>query len=115
MHDEAAHDQWLAKSVQNWLLAVLRFAVTLDVADKQTILAMARDMDRFGSWPDQSPFTFFIRTSTELCNAIAISEDPGRTAILKRHLKMIEDRHLRHVMAAAVGLDNSLRACAQPR
>jgi len=78
-------------------------------SDKQTVLTLAMELDRLGTQSDRSPFTFFYRTSMDICRAISISEDPSRIAILKRCLKMIENRHFRHVMAAAFGLDH----CAQ--
>jgi len=44
MSDLTARDEW----VRNWLLAILRFAVTLQQADRAGVLAMAKDMDRRG-------------------------------------------------------------------
>jgi hypothetical protein len=88
--------------VKNWLLAILRFAVTLEQADRNTVLAIAREMDRCGS--PAGSFGFFDKTSTELCNAITDNDDPQRAAILRRHFRRIDDHRLRRTFEAATGL-----------
>ena len=50
---------------------VLRYAVTLDNADRLAVLRIAREIDRL--YPRQegsTEFEFFRRTSAELCAAI---------------------------------------------
>jgi hypothetical protein len=100
--DGVAQPEWLAKRVQYWSLAVLRFAVTLEKPEKQSILMMAAEMDQLGSWQNHSPFTFFVRTSIELCRAIEDTKDPNRTAVLSRYFNWIEHRRLKQAMAGAV-------------
>ena len=39
----------LPRAVEEWLLSVLRFAITLDEVDRAAVLAAAADMDRRGS------------------------------------------------------------------
>jgi hypothetical protein len=68
MRDAAAHEERRTKKVRDWLLAILRFAVTLEQADRATVVTMAKEMDGFGS-RDQTAFAFFVRTSSEFCNA----------------------------------------------
>jgi hypothetical protein len=31
-------------------------------------------------------FSYFVRTGTDVCRAVAYRDDPGRTAIVRRHL-----------------------------
>jgi hypothetical protein len=84
------------------LLAILRFAVTLEQTDRAAVLAMAEKMDQLGWYANATAFAFFIRTSTELCDAIADRDDPKRIAVFRRHLKRIEDRRLRRALEAAL-------------
>ena len=48
------------RSRYHWLLAILRFAVTLEQTDRATVVTI--EMDGSGS-RDQSAFAFFVRTS----------------------------------------------------
>jgi hypothetical protein len=70
---------------------------------------MAEEMDRLGYGPCRSPFTFFLRTSRELRRAIADMEHPARVAVLRRHLKAIDDRRLRQAMAALLNVHRGQR------
>jgi hypothetical protein len=105
MSDAAAQQEWRNKWVRHWLLAILRFAVTLEQADRAAALAVAEEMDRVG-WrsEDQPTFKFFGRTSTELCSAIADKENPKTVAVLRLHLKRIDDHRLRRALEAAIEL-----------
>ena len=105
MSDAAAQQEWRNKWVRHWLLAILRFAVTLEQTDRAAALAVAEEMDRVG-WrsEDQPTFKFFGRTSTELCSAIADREDPKTVAVLRLHLKRIDDHRLRRALEAAIEL-----------
>jgi hypothetical protein len=98
MSDLTARDEW----VRNWLLAILRFAVTLQQADRAGVLAMAKDMDRRGVGVASTAFAFFARTSNELCDVIADRDDPKRVTTLRRHLGRIDDRRLRRALEAAI-------------
>jgi len=97
-------DSWRAKKVKDWLLAILRFAVTLEQADKFTVLAIADEMDRSGFRVNNTAFTFFGRTSSALCRAIADQDDPQRVAILRYYINRIDDHRLRRALAAAIDL-----------
>jgi hypothetical protein len=62
---------WLAGTLRAWHLAVLRYAVTLDNADRLAVLRIAREIDRlYPRQQDSTEFEFFRRTSAELCAAI---------------------------------------------
>jgi hypothetical protein len=107
MSDMAAQEEWRTMKVRDWLLATLRFAVTLEQTDRDTVLAIAKDMDRSGSRVASTAFAFFIRTSTELCNAIVDKGDPKRVATLRRHLRRIGDHRLRRALEAVIGFGDT--------
>jgi hypothetical protein len=107
MYDRLERHGWHTTKVRDWLLAIVRFAVTLDESDKQTILAIAQEMDGLGSLPGRSSFSYFARTSHELCRAIADRDNPNGTAILRRHLGTIDDRRLRQMTASAIDLEGA--------
>jgi hypothetical protein len=94
--------EWPAQKVREWLLAILRFAVTLDQADLATVQAVAIEMDRLGSQPDATTFAFFARSSAEFGHAIANKDDPNSIAVLRRQLARIDDRRLRRALEAAL-------------
>src|SRR5215470_17041666 len=89
---------------RDWLLAILRFAVTRERADRLIVLSMACELDRFGMSGATATLTFFTRTSIELCNAIADKNGPERDAILRRQLARIDDCRLKRSLEAAVEL-----------
>lgn len=101
-----------AQRVRDWLLAILRFAITLDDKDRVTVLAMAGELDRPGMGQAATAFAFFTRTSTEFCNAIADKNDPNRIAVLRRQLARIDDYRLRCALEAAIDIGP---AGTQPR
>ena len=60
------------KALCAWQLALLRFAITMDNADRLAVLAIAAELDAAGTRPSARPaFKFFYNASTELCHAIA--------------------------------------------
>ncbi|MDI1343349.1 MAG: hypothetical protein PSV22_04495, partial [Pseudolabrys sp.] len=77
-----SRQEWPAQKVREWLLALLRFAVTLDQADLATVQAIAIEMDRLGSHLDTATFAFLARSSAEFCHAIANKDDPNSIALL---------------------------------
>ena len=101
------------KRVRNWLLAILRFAVTAEQNDRAIVLAIAKEMDR--SELHATAFAFFVRTSTELCNAIADRNDPRRVATLTRHLSRIDDHRLRRVLQAAIEFEQAATTSSKGR
>ncbi|MGC2779968.1 MAG: hypothetical protein WA418_30450, partial [Bradyrhizobium sp.] len=60
-----------ARLLRAWHLAILRFALTRDNADRLGVLAAANEIDRLGRqhWAGEG-FSFFRMTSAELCAAI---------------------------------------------
>jgi hypothetical protein len=101
---------WAAKQVREWLLLLLRFAITSDPKDRSATLALADEIDARGlGWRPSAP-SFFRRTSNDVCKAITALDDPKRTAILKRHLARIDNPVLRRAFRAAVNFDERTAA-----
>jgi hypothetical protein len=97
--------EWRAKTLRAWQLAILRFAVTLDNADRLAVMAIAGEIDRLGPPHDSKPdFSFFHRTSAELCAAILTPNELSPT-VLRQYLARIDDDRLKHVFAATIEAD----------
>jgi hypothetical protein len=110
MYDGLDRNGWHGRKIRDWLLAIVRFAITLEQTDRQAALAIAQEMDGLGFLPGRSSFSYFVRTSTDLCRAIANRDDPSRTAILRRHIGAIDDRRLRQVTASAIDIEGGSQA-----
>jgi hypothetical protein len=96
---------WAARQVREWLLLLLRFAVTSDPKDQSATLALADEIDARGvEWRPSAP-SFFRRTTNDVCKAITALDDPKRAAILKRHLARIDNPALKRAFRAAVNFD----------
>jgi hypothetical protein len=91
--------------IRQWLFAILRFAITLEQTDRAAALAVAGEIDGRGSVTTGSGYTFFVRTSVKLCDAIAEKGDPEAIATLRAHLRNIEHLPLRRAFEAALELD----------
>jgi hypothetical protein len=104
---------WYAKTLRAWQLAILRFAVTLDNADRLAVLAIAREIDRLDSREDNGEFAFFRRTSAELCAAIQAPGEPA-SAVLGQYLERIDDDRLKRVFAAAIKADQPVSPATKP-
>ncbi len=105
---------WYAKTLRAWQLAILRFAVTLDNADRLAVLAIAREIDRLDPRQDDNgEFAFFRRTSTELCAAIQEPGEPA-SAVLRQYLERIDDDRLKRVFAAAIEADQPVSPANKP-
>jgi len=104
MSSGVAGSDWHARVLRAWQLAVLRFAVTSDDADRLSVMAIASQIDSLGSQQhSKSDFDFFRRTSAELCAAIV---QPNELApVLWQYVARIEDDRLKRAFAAAIGAD----------
>jgi hypothetical protein len=91
--------------VEDWLLAILRFAITREEADRAAILAMAAEMDQLGAHAARSDFAFFARTSVEICDLIVGKDHPERIAALRRHIGMIDNDRLRRALEAVLEIE----------
>jgi hypothetical protein len=93
---------WQDGRIREWLLLLLRFAITCDPKDKAAALAMA---DALGQQCHPSAPTFFRRTTEEVCRAIIAPDDPRRISILKKHIGRIDDPRLRRAFHAVVDIE----------
>ena len=108
MRDSSAQAECRTKTVRDWLLAILRYAVTLHDADRSAVLVIAEEIDKLGSHAEEPPaFKFFRRTSIELCSAILDAQNSNKSAVLHLHLKRIDDCRLRRAFEAAIDEDTS--------
>jgi hypothetical protein len=95
-----------AKALRAWQLALLRFAITMDNADRLALLAIAAELDAPGSRPSGRPaFKFFYTASAELCHAIINLQHSTSNAVLQRYLSRTDDERLKHALAAALAID----------
>jgi hypothetical protein len=101
---------WRDRKVREWLLLLLRFAVTREPSDRSATLAVAEELDSLGMRRKRTAPSFFLRTSNEICEAIlAVGDghdvdDGHEGAVLRRHVARIDDPRLRRAFQAAVGL-----------
>src|SRR5260370_12751401 len=94
--------EWSARTLRAWQLAILRFAVTLDNADRLAVMAIANEIDRLGSRHDGKPdFSFFRRTSSELCAAILPPHDLSST-LLRQYFARLGDHLLKPLFPATI-------------
>jgi len=94
-----------ARTLRARQLAILRFAVTLDNADRLAVLMIAAEIDGLGPKQDnKSEFRFFRNTSAELCAAI-LRPDELTSTVLRQYLARIDDDRLKRIFAAALETD----------
>jgi hypothetical protein len=94
--------KWFAGTLRAWHLAILRYAVTLDNADRLAVLRIALEIDSVEPRRDgRADFDFFRRTSPELCAAI-VQPNARASVILQQYLARIDDDRLKRVFAAAI-------------
>jgi hypothetical protein len=91
-----------SRRIREWLLGILRFAVTLEQRDQAAVMCLAAEMDRLGASTTQSGFSYFSRTSTKLCDCIAAKHDFEKLAELCLHIEKIDDRRLRRALKGAL-------------
>lgn len=105
----SAHIPWtdnLERQVRDWLFLLLRFAVTRDPNDRAAVMASAVALDSPGS-ARPSSFGFFVRTSTQVCDAILQNRDDTARQLLRKHAACIDDPRLRAAFLASLGLDET--------
>jgi hypothetical protein len=96
---------WSERMVREWLLLLLRFAVTRQPADRSAAFSMAEQLDSLGTRrpPDAAP-RFFRRASDEVCQAIVAAGDESSNVVLRRHIARIDHPRLRRAFQAVVGI-----------
>jgi hypothetical protein len=93
---------WLVRTLRAWHLAILRYAVTLDNADRLAVFRISREIDGLHAEQKSSAeLDFFRRTSTDLCAAIQ-QPNAGTSALLQQYLARIDDDRLKRTFAAAI-------------
>jgi hypothetical protein len=93
---------WFAGTLRAWHLAMLRYAVTLDNADRLAVLRIAREIDRLHPRQEgSSEFEFFRGTSAELCAAM-LQPDERAIVVLQQYLARLDDDRLKRALAAAI-------------
>ena len=86
---------WFAGTLRAWHLSLLRYAVTLDNADRLAVLRIAGEIDRLCPQPDGNcEFAFFRRTSAALCAAI-LQPNESASAILQQYLVCLDEDRLK--------------------
>jgi hypothetical protein len=88
--------------IREWLLEILRFAVTLEHRDRATVMGLAAEMDRLGPGTTQSGFSYFTRTSVEFCDGIVGNGSAENAAGLRLYIGKINDRRLRRALEAVL-------------
>jgi hypothetical protein len=95
---------WQTRALRSWHLAILRFAITGDNADRLGVLAIASEIDGLGrSYRVKPDFGFFRKMSAELCSAV-LERDDSADATLRRYLARIDDVPLKRAVVAALDL-----------
>jgi len=93
---------WRERQIREWLLLLLRYAISHDAADQNAAFSFADELDSAGVWWRPRSPSFFRRTSQEVCAAIRSGATPTN-AILRKHIARIDNPRLKQAFAAAVG------------
>lgn len=112
---EALRRETPTGQVDDWLLAILRFAITLKRDDRAAVMIKAQELDWPRSRQPRKTFAFFTRTSLELCNAIADKTSPTRGVVIRRQLARIENPRLRCAFEAASELEAGVFHASSPK
>jgi hypothetical protein len=111
MKSSVAEVEKHARTLRAWQLALLRFAVTLDNADRLAVLMIAAEIDRLGARHEKPDFGFFRNTSAELCAAI-LQPNASRAAVLHQFVVRIDDERPRRAFAAVLEINRPNAASA---
>jgi hypothetical protein len=98
----------LLQKLREWLLLLLRFAITHEPSDRSTVLSIAYELDAARRRSGPSTLRFFVRTSGEVCDAILRPGEERAAAVLGTHIARIDDRRLKAAFAAAVNLQQAV-------
>ena len=102
-----------AKMLRAWQLAILRFAVTHDNADRLNVITIAGELDALGrTGHSKATFSYFRRASAELCAAILQPDEPDN-AVLREFIARTDDTRLRRAFTAVVSVEP--QEARQPR
>ena len=104
-------EYWNEQKLREWLLLLLRFAITHEPSDRSTVLSIAYELDAARRRSGPSTLRFFVRTSGEVCDAILRPGEERAAAVLGTHIARIDDRRLKAAFAAAVNLQQQAVGC----
>ncbi len=94
-----------AQRIREWQFLLLRFAITGDAIDQAAAASVAQPLD--AAVMQRAPsFTYFARTTSEICNAIAGPRDAHTRSILQRFAARIDDERLRAAFVACLELED---------
>jgi hypothetical protein len=98
--------------IREWQFLLLRFAITRDAIDRAAAASVAQPLD---AAPIQAApsFSYFMRTTSEICNAIARTRDADTRSTLQRFVARIDDERLRAAFVACLELED--RSVPPPR
>jgi hypothetical protein len=99
--DAIDHGAHRGREVSDWLLYLLHFAISRNAQDKIAVISAATELDAACSMYEPLNFTFFRRTTEEVCRALLEKDHPRRRTILETHARHIEDERLRASFRAA--------------
>jgi hypothetical protein len=117
IHNGSASDPSVIEEshrIRDWLLEILRFAVTLEQCDRVAVMSLAATMDRRGSCTTQSAFSYFTKTSTKLCDCIAATHDRDKLAELCFFIEKMDDLRLRRAIKGALFAQPNKSAPSRP-
>ncbi len=100
MADRSAIEE--SRRIREWLLGILRFAITLERSDRAVVMDIAAEMDRLGSGRSQTGFSYFTRTSVKLCDCIIAKNELDKLAVLRFHIDRVADDRLRRAFEGAL-------------
>jgi hypothetical protein len=101
--NHAGSEELHVKKIRDWLLAILRYAVTLDPSDAAAATTMAEGLDGAGTRRGRAGFRFFTTTGSRVCNAIVNRVDPQASSTLEQFLRLIDHPRLRRALEEAIG------------
>jgi hypothetical protein len=115
MITEFSSNDWRGRKLQEWLLLLLRYAVTRAASDRSAALAMADELDSLGGQWRPAARRFFLKTTEEVCLAIPAVNDRHNYRVLLRHLTRIDDPRLRRAFQAAIDLQQEIELQRQSK
>jgi hypothetical protein len=102
------------RRLSEWQMLLLRFAITRDPNDRSALIASATELDSAAT-AESSSFTFFVRTSHQLCNAIERVPDATAATLLDQHARRIVAPRLRAAFLACLDLKQTAAPRPRPR
>jgi len=96
---------WREKKIRDWLLLLLRYAITCEAADRSAAQTFAHELDCVGL--SSAAPSFFRRATQEICAALLTADRPQQAEVLRKHISRISDPRLQRAFIAAAGLESS--------